>query len=153
MSAGRNTAEQTLSLAIRTVGCVLIAFFTFAFFGSVTNMTEPGFLYEMLGWGSVGDPEEQMISAIYIIWGVFLWRAASRPFEHSLFIEFSIAGNAAHFATMLVQALVMGGEHGHLYGDVLLWGVLVLALALPWYSAQRRTGLAGRHDVRETQLP
>lgn len=137
MPTATKSGDTMMSLALRAVGGTFIAFFIFAFIGSVTQMTEPHFLYEMLGWSSPGDPEEQMMAAIYVVWGVFLWRAASDSSSHPLFIEFSIAGNAAHFAMMLVQAIAMRGEHSHLHGDVLLWGLLVLLLALPWWSARR----------------
>ena len=61
-----------------------------------------------------------MISTIYLVWGAFLWRAASQPFRHRLFIDFTVAANAAHFGLMFLQGLLMPGEHIHLAGDVLL---------------------------------
>lgn len=127
----RSLPGTALTLALRAVGTFFIAFFLFAFIGSLTEMTEPRLLYRMLGWASPGDPEEQMISAIYLVWGSFLWAAARAPERHRLFIDFTIAANAAHGAVMLVQALAMQGEHGHLHGDVLLWVLVVVALAVP----------------------
>ena len=123
--------EAALSLALRGVGAFFIAFFVFAFVGSVTEMTEPRFLYRMLGWGGPGDPEEQMMSAIYVVWGGWLWAAARSPERHRLFVDFTIAANAAHGAVMFVQAVALHDEHGHLHGDVLLWILVVVVLAVP----------------------
>lgn len=127
---------RAVSTALRVVGAVFVVFFVAAFGASATKMAEPEWLYRLVGWGSVGDAEEQMISIIYIVWGVFLWLAAKDPFKHSMFINFTIAANVAHFGLMAVQSLVMPGEHTHLYGDVLLGFIVIAILAVPWFAAR-----------------
>jgi hypothetical protein len=134
--AGLMSDTKTVSAALRLVGAVFVVFFVGALFASAMKMAEPELLYRLLGWGSVGDAEEQMISIIYIVWGVFLWLAAKDPFQHSLFINFTIAANVAHFALMGVQSLVMAGEHAHLYGDVLFGFIVIAVLAVPWFAAR-----------------
>jgi hypothetical protein len=129
-------ANRSVSTALRIVGTIFVVFFVGAFFASATKDTEPELLYRLLGWGSPGDAEEQMISIIYIVWGVFLWRASKDPFKNSLFINFTIAANVAHFALMGVQSLVMAGEHAHLYGDVLIGFIVIAVLAVPWFAAR-----------------
>ncbi len=87
-------------------------------------------LLRLVRWGDQqggGQHYELMISTIYLVWGAFLWRAASQPFRHRLFIDFTVAADAAHFGLMLLQGLLMPGEHIHLAGDVLLgWASLPL---------------------------
>lgn len=39
---------------------------------------------------------ESMMAAIYIVWGVMLWRASGDPAKHLLFIDFTIWASAAH---------------------------------------------------------
>src|SRR5690349_11024563 len=129
-------ATRSVSTALRVVGAIFVVFFVFAFVASATKMTDPDLLYRMLGWGSPGDAEEQMLSIIYIVWGLFLWRAAKDPFKNSLFIDFTIAANVAHFTLMAVQSLVMPGEHTHLYGDVLVGFIVIAILAVPWFAVR-----------------
>jgi len=130
------TAEARLSLVLKVIGALFVVFFVVAFIASATKVSSPDLLYRLLGWGSPGDAEEQMISIIYIVWGIFLWRAAKDPFKNSLFINFTIAANVAHFALMGVQSLVMAGEHAHLYGDVLMGFIVIAILAVPWFAAR-----------------
>ncbi|MDQ6155143.1 hypothetical protein NMF55_09175, partial [Pseudomonas aeruginosa] len=85
-----------------------------------------------------GQHYELMISTIYLVWGAFLWRAASQPFRHRLFIDFTVAANAAHFGLMFLQGLLMPGEHIHLAGDVLLGWASLLPLMLFWIPQRKR---------------
>jgi len=129
-------ATRSVSTALRVVGATFVVFFVVAFVASATKMTNPDLLYRMLGWGSPGDAEEQMLSIIYIVWGIFLWRAAKDPFKNALFIDFTIAANVAHFGLMAVQSFVFPDEHTHLYGDVLIGFIVLAILAVPWFAAR-----------------
>ncbi len=80
-----------------------------------------------------------MLSAVYIVWGLFLWLTAKDPLRHRLFLDFTIAANAAHFGVMLEQGIVTEGEHTHLVGDVLLGWLLVIVLAAVCLPVRRRT--------------
>lgn len=60
---------------------------------------------------------ESMMTAIYLVWAVMLWRAANDPSRHSLFIDFTIWATAAHALVMLIatptqKGLVMTGIEG-----------------------------------------
>jgi hypothetical protein len=132
------SAPGVLPTVIRVVAVAFIVFFTLAFVAAATESEPPGPLYEMFGWGSIGDAEEMMIAAIYIVWGFFLWRTAKDPASHRLFLDFTVAANAAHFGVMFVQAIVMHGEHVHLVGDVLIGWLLLIVLAAAWLPVRRR---------------
>jgi hypothetical protein len=125
-------------MVLRVVGAIFVVFFAIAFIGSATKSATPEVLYRLFGWGSIGDAEEQMISAVYIVLGGYLWLAAADPLRHRLFIDFVIVANAAHFLVMGIQAIVIPGEHLHLVGDVLLGWLLVAALLVVWVPARRR---------------
>lgn len=126
-----------LQTALRIVAVLFGVFFTIAFLMSATSTHAPGLLYEMFGWGSVGDAEEMMLSIIYVVWAFFLWIAARDPLRHRLFIDFTLIANAAHFLVMMVQAIVMEGEHTHLIGDVPLGFLLVIVLTALWLPLRR----------------
>lgn len=117
---------------------MFIVFFTLAFIASATKSDMPDLLYRMTGWGDIGDAEEQMISVVYIVWGLFLFAVARDPQRNRLFIDFTLAANLAHFALMGVQALTYAGEHTHLYGDVLLGFAILAILAAVWIPVRGR---------------
>lgn len=127
-----------LSNVLRTVGAIFVVFFVLALLGSATKMTEPALLYRLVGWADPGDAEEQMISIVYIVWGIFLWKAAKDPLAHRLFLDFTLVANFAHFGLMAIQAVVIPGEHLHLVGDVLAGFVLLAVLAAAWVPARRQ---------------
>jgi hypothetical protein len=130
-------ANARLSLVLRAIGALFVLFFVVAFVASAMKVSTPDILYRMLGCGGVGDAEEQMISVVYIVWGVFLWLAARDPLRHRLFIDFTLVANVAHFGLMGIQSFTYG-EHTHLYGDVLLGFLVLAALGFAWLPVRRR---------------
>lgn len=132
-------STAVLSKVLRVIGAIFVVFFVAALIGSATKMSEPTLLYRLVGWGSVGDAEEQMISIVYIVWGVFLWKSAKDPLRNRLFIDFTLVANLAHFGLMAIQSVVMRGEHIHLIGDVLAGFVLLAVLAAAWIPVRRQS--------------
>ena len=133
-------SSRALALALRLTSVALIVVFTLLFLASVTRTDTPEFLYRLFAWGEVGDAEEQMLAAVYVVWGVFLWIAARAPLQHRLFIDFTIVANLAHAAVMTVQSLTYQGEHAHLWGDVVILFAVMGVLAALWLPV--RTGSA-----------
>ncbi|MGA8545089.1 MAG: hypothetical protein WB785_07520 [Mycobacterium sp.] len=43
-----------------------------------------------------------MLSAVYVVWAIFLFRSARAPSANRLFLDFNLTANAAHFAVMFV---------------------------------------------------
>lgn len=110
---------------LRVVLCLISVVFVVAFLLM--------FLFRMLGSGLVAEGTilarlvlwrpfniayESMLVAIYVVWGVFLWRASENPLEHRSLIDFTIWANVAHAGVMLILALSIPGELIHLVGDV-----------------------------------
>ncbi|WP_322025421.1 DUF6632 domain-containing protein [Burkholderia sp. BCC1977] len=141
-------ASSWLSLITRVLGASFLLFFGAAIVTILLGIDHRiagnpvGLLVlRLVRWGSVqGGAEhyELMISVIYVVWGGFLWKAANDPFEHTLFLDFTVAANAAHFGLMLVQGVVMPGEHIHLAGDVALGWFLLALFAATWIPARRK---------------
>jgi hypothetical protein len=141
---GQSLAERLLPNVIRAIAAIFVVFFTVGLISSATESDPPGLIRDMFAWGSIGDAEEMMLSAVYIVWGLFLWQTAKDPLRHRFFIDFTIAANAAHFLVMLVQGIVMEGEHTHLVGDVLLGWLLVGVLLAVWLPVRRQVAAPPR---------
>jgi len=76
-----------------------------------------------------------MLMVIYIVWGVFLLRAASDPRSYGSFLSFTMWANLAHGLLMVVQA---GSEISHYWSKYLtdipfVW-ILALGISL-WRRA------------------
>lgn len=84
------------------------------------------------GWRwSPNQPEyEQMILGVYATLGVFLLIASRNPLRHVSLIWFTVFSSIVHAGIMLVQALRMPMEHGHLYGDIPALFVVAVVLAM-----------------------
>ena len=82
-----------------------------------------------------------MILGVYATLGLFLLYASKNPLRHLSLIWFTVASSIVHAVIMLVQALRMPMEHGHLYGDIpaLLVVAGLLGVLTPW-----REGLTDR---------
>ena len=130
-------SSRALTLVLRLAAVALIVVFTLLFLASVTRTDTPEFLYRLFAWGDVGDAEEQMLAAVYVVWGVFLWIAARAPLQHRLFIDFTIVANLAHAAVMAVQSFTYQGEHAHLWGDVVIVFAVMGVLAALWLPVRR----------------
>ncbi|WP_043177135.1 hypothetical protein, partial [Pseudomonas aeruginosa] len=120
------SATPWLTLSIRLMAGGFLLFFGLALATLLLRLDQSlldsdagRLLLRLVRWGDQqggGQHYELMISTIYLVWGAFLWRAASQPFRHRLFIDFTVAANAAHFGLMFLQGLLMPGEHIHLAG-------------------------------------
>lgn len=81
---------------------------------------------------------ELMFTAIFMVWGAYLWMAAKEPQKHRLFIDFTIAATLAHIATMLVIALVRSEDLWHLLGDALALSVPVALVSLARFRLPKK---------------
>ncbi len=78
---------------------------------------------------------ELMFTAIFFVWGYFLWRAATQPLEHRSFILFSIWATVAHIAAMLVVGLIRVEDFQHLLTDAAALSVPLLLVAQGYKKA------------------
>lgn len=67
---------------------------------------------------------EAMMTAVYVVWAVMLWRASYDPPRHRLFLDFTLWANAAHGLVMLIVTPVQKG-----LGMTLIEGLPLLGIA------------------------
>ncbi|AOJ73188.1 MULTISPECIES: DUF6632 domain-containing protein [Burkholderia] len=144
----RPQASPWLSLITRLLGAAFVLFFGAAIVTILLGIDHQiagdpiGLLVmRLVRWGGVhggGEHYELMISTVYVVWGIFLWEAANDPFEHRLFLDFTVVANAAHFGLMFVQGLMMPGELIHLVGDVALGWFALALFAATWIPARSK---------------
>tara|TARA_R110002110_G_scaffold194517_11_gene403473 strand:+ start:63 stop:500 length:438 start_codon:yes stop_codon:yes gene_type:complete len=127
-----------LTLAIRLNAAWYVSFFSVGVADLLLHLDLGPWINCRVKWGSNGEAYELMFCALYIPWGVFLWRAARDPWKNATFLDFTVAAGAAHFGTMFFESLIIPGEHPHLSGDVLAFSTLLLLLAVTWLPARRR---------------
>ncbi|KID94044.1 hypothetical protein MAJ_09993, partial [Metarhizium majus ARSEF 297] len=133
-----NVQYQWLQSSIKLFGAMLLVFFTVAFTLAVLRLPLPRVLELLTRWGPGGAEQyEEMISVIYIIWGYFLLRAADSPFDHELFLDFSLHANVAHFSLMTAMAVLNKGDRIHLLGDVVLAWIVFCPFVYFWKIARR----------------
>lgn len=80
---------------------------------------------------------EAFFTAIYLVWGVYLWKAAKNPEKSALFIKFTVWANFAHAFTMIVVGILRPDEFYHLLTDSIVF--IVPSLALLYFSSTKQT--------------
>jgi uncharacterized protein DUF6632 len=96
-----------------------------------------GALAPLLRFQPYNAPYEVMIAAVHIVWAVMLWRAASRPEQHALFIDFTIWANAAHGLVMVIVTPLHKGPAMTVIESIPL---LVIAAILWWLRPRAAPG-------------
>jgi hypothetical protein len=148
-----SAAVWLFPIALRVVAIGFVVFFGAGFLALIAGTSIPPALGGLVRWGQHGKAYELMICSIYVVWAGFLWCAAKAPVRNKMFLDFTILANAAHFGTMLVEGMVMPGEHHHLHGDVLLGWAALLPLAVLWPPVRRTNEHPQRPGVHQNSLP
>jgi hypothetical protein len=92
----------------------------------------------VLIWDRVTDPIPPMLFAVYIVWSIFIYRAARDPLAHKMFLDFTAWANVAHGIAMVPHALMTPEYHIKFLTDI-PW-VLLPAIAIAFLrpsSSQR----------------
>ncbi|WP_343034482.1 DUF6632 domain-containing protein [Amycolatopsis anabasis] len=138
---GAERAVRRLGIGMRVVGVLWVVFFAGAFVALATDSPlahRDNGLGRFVAWGEDGHDYALMLSIIYVVWGVFTWRAARDPLAHRSFLDFTITANYAHIGLMLVLALVRHHEHAHLAGDVAAGFLPPILLSILWWPIRSR---------------
>jgi hypothetical protein len=98
----------------------------------------PPLFARLFNWGQGGGPVSIMFSTVYVVWALFLYRSARAPLANRLFLDFNLTANSAHFGAMLLMAVTMRDEHGHLSGVVALGLITTIPLAACWLPIRHR---------------
>src|SRR5215472_19370244 len=100
---------KPLRIALAVVGVIFIVGIY-----PLTILWPSGWIWHMSGHSTY----LQMILGVYATLGVFLLLAARNPLNNLSLIWFTVWSSLVHAGIMVIQALNMPAEHGHLYGDV-----------------------------------
>jgi hypothetical protein len=127
---------------LRVYGVFTLTIFVLLFTGFLAQsplLAEHGGVLNWTIWNDVRCGGEHlhvppMLMVIYIVWGVFLLRAAGDPRGYTSFLNFTMWANLAHGVLMAAQA---GSEIHHYWSKFLTDIPFVLILALGIYLWRR----------------
>lgn len=134
---------RRLQWALRIGAATMILFFAFAavnvLIDNLAVINENASTFGRLAAWSDSEGHEYvlMMSAIYIVWGAYVWAAAKDPVDNRLMVEFTIVGNFAHMAVMALMAILDPTHTAHLLGDVPLGLLLPITLTILWLPVRR----------------
>jgi hypothetical protein len=104
--------SATLKIFLRVYGVLTLIIFSLLFVGFVVQtplLAEHGGVLNWTIWNDVRFGNDHahvppMLLLIYVVWGVFLLRAARNPRAFSSFLDFTMWANLAHGLLMVAQA-------------------------------------------------
>ena len=96
-------------------------------------MQEGGAL-RFMRWDVLSKHVELMLEAVYLVWGVFMLKAARKPMVWLSFLSFTLWANLVHGLLMIPQAMMVGMMY-KMYTDIAY--CLFLAIGL-WIWTPRR---------------
>ena len=70
-------------------------------------MQEVGAL-RFMRWDVLSKHVEMMLEAVYLVWGVFMLKAAHKPMAYLSFLSFTLWANLVHGLLMIPQAMMVG---------------------------------------------
>ena len=117
-----------LKLFLRIYGVLTLIIFGVLSIGFLFRLTEfnPGGSFHWLIWDDINGHVGPMIIIIYIVWGIFLLKAAKNPVAYKSFLDFTMWANLAHGLLMIPMAL----EGSHMYHSKFLTDIpFILGLA------------------------
>ncbi len=118
------------SLLLRLLA-LIFWYLSFIFVATLVTLDDPSSIFQNTMRGSDYRWDyEAMFTAIYFVWGIFLWKAARNPEKHLSFIDFTIGANIVHAIVMTIVGFFREGEIYHLLTDSL---VLLIPTLLLWY--------------------
>jgi uncharacterized protein DUF6632 len=115
---------------LRIYGWLSLTLFSVLMVGFIVQPAswEVGGRWHWLIWDSVTDPVAPMLIAVYIVWSIFIIRAARDPMANKMFLEFTAWANVAHGISMVPHALMASEYHIKFLTDIPM--VLLPAIAL-----------------------
>lgn len=134
---------RNFRIFLRVYGGLTLAIFVLllvGFVGQSPLLAEHGGALNWTIWNDVRCGSEHMhvppmLMVIYVVWGIFLLRAARDPKSYSSFLSFTMWANLAHGLLMAVQAAT---EIQHYWSKFLTDIPFVLILALGIYLWRRK---------------
>jgi len=88
----------------------------------------PGGPLHWLIWDDVYGHVGPMIFVIYLVWAVYLFKAANNPFKYQTFLDFTVWSNLAHGVIMIPLAFSNSMYHTKFLTDIPF--ILFLAIGI-----------------------
>lgn len=112
MSSYQPGNSAALTILLRVYGALSLIIFVPLFVGFLVGsplLAEAGGSLNWLIWNDVRSGHDHahvppMLFAIYIVWSVFLFRAARRPLAYVSLLNFTVWANLVHGTLMAAQA-------------------------------------------------
>lgn len=106
----RTPKLNKLKIFLNVYGIISIVLFGGLF--SLTSfdaaiMQEGGAL-RFMRWDVLSKHVELMLEAVYLVWGVFMLKAARKPLAYRSFLYFTLWANLVHGLLMIPQAMMVG---------------------------------------------
>lgn len=128
-------AASCLPVIIRLTAVGYLLFFVPALVFALTGRASA-----LFDWGQAGTSDRSvvvMFATVYIVWALFLFASAKAPLANRLFLDFNLTANSAHFAAMIVMAIVWRDQHHHLASVVALGLLTTVPMAACWLPVRR----------------
>lgn len=69
---------------------------------------QEGGALRFMRWDVLSKHVELMLEAVYLVWGVFMLKAAHKPMAYLSFLGFTLWANLVHGLLMIPQAMMVG---------------------------------------------
>ncbi len=101
---------KKLKLFLNIYGVVSILLFGGLFL--LTSFDAPimqeGGVLRFMRWDVLSKHVELMLEAVYLVWGIFMLKAARNPIANLSFLSFTLWANLVHGLLMIPQAMMVG---------------------------------------------
>ncbi|HEY5826464.1 MAG TPA: DUF6632 domain-containing protein [Cyclobacteriaceae bacterium] len=115
-----NSSTHYFKIFLQTwaVLCILVMSINCSAFIFKFLQFNPGGPLHWLIWDDVYGHVGPMIFIIYIVWSVYLFKAANHPIEDRTFLSFTLWANVAHAVVMIPMALNDAMYHSKFLTDI-----------------------------------
>jgi hypothetical protein len=137
MKPGTEAKSLKIFLRIWAAMCITIMCINWSSFIFKFLQFNPGGSMHWLIWDDVYGHVGPMIFVIYIVWSLFLFKAANDPIKYRTFLDFTVWANIAHAAVMVPMALNDSMYHSKFLTDIPF--ILFLSLGIYiWQPVQQK---------------
>ncbi len=92
------------------------------------GISTPNFFFTEFRGENYAWDFELMFSAIFLVWGFYLWKVSKNPLENFIFIDFTIWATIFHILAMITIGLIKSSDLIHMLKDAVAMGLPLLFL-------------------------